>query len=112
MITYLEPLSTNALEIGEPSALDLFDKQGILLLSKGKPITQNIRELLQGRQLYTLKYDLKESHAPNITRKFSKSEYRDIVGYIRGVFEDTCLISVRRLKETYSVVDRIIHELE
>lgn len=112
MITYLEPLSSNVLEISESAALDLFDKQGILLLSKGKPITQNIRELLQGRQLYTLKYDLEKSHTPNKTRKFSNSEYLDIAGYIRGVFEDTCLISVGRLKETFSVVDRIINELE
>lgn len=101
MITYLEPLSTN-LEIGEPSAIDLFDKQGILLLSKGKPITQNIRELLQRRQLYTLKYDLENSHVPRKTCKFSNSVYQDIVGYIRRVFKDTCLFSAGRIKETYA----------
>ncbi|WP_242833903.1 HD-GYP domain-containing protein [Desulfosporosinus sp. OT] len=111
MRTHLEPLSTN-LVIGEPSAIDLFDNQGILLLSKGKPITQNIRELLQRRQLYTLKYDLEKSHAPQKTHKFSNSEYQDIIGYIREIFEDTCLFSVGRLKETYAMVDRIINELE
>jgi len=112
-LTYLEPLSTYGLEIGEYSAFDLFDKQGILLLSKGKPITQNIRELLQKRQLCTIKYDLEKSHVvSNETRKFSSTEYQNIVGYIRGVFEDTCLISAGSLKKTYSVVDRIINELE
>ncbi|MCO5385001.1 MAG: HD-GYP domain-containing protein [Desulfosporosinus sp.] len=111
MITHLELLSTAAFKIGEFSTLDLFDKQGILLLSKGKPITPNIQELLQGRQIYTLKYELDKSQAPK-THKFSESEYQDIVGYVREVFEDTCLISVERLEKTFSVVDKIIHELE
>lgn len=112
MITYLEPLSTNALEISEPSSFDIFDKQGILLLSKGKQITQNIQNLLQERLLYTMNYDLDKSYASNKPRKFSNLEYRNIVDYVREVFEDTCLIGVGRLKETLSIVDLIINELE
>ena len=82
------------------------------MLSKGKPITKSIRELLQRRQLYTLNYGLEKTYSPNKIRKFSNSKYQDIVGYVRGVFEDTCLISAERLKETFPVVDRIINELE
>ena len=111
MITYLEPLSTNALEIDQPSAFDLFDKHGIFLLSKGKPITQNIQELLQGRQLYTIRYDLEKSHTSKIW-KFSKLEYLHIVESVRGVLEGMCLISAECLQEVCSVVDRIINELE
>lgn len=115
MITYLEPLSITTMttfKIGEPSSLDMFDIQGILLLSKGKLITLNIYELLQKRQIYTLKYDLNKSQAPNKTYKFSESEYQEIVGYVRDVFEDTCLISIGRLHKSFSVVDKIINELE
>jgi len=112
LLTYLEHLSSNLLEIGELSAFDLFNKQGILLLSKGKQITQNIRKLFQGRQLYTIKYNSEKNHASYKQHKFSNSEYCDIVGYVREIFEDTRLISVGRLEETFSVVDRIIDELE
>lgn len=112
MITYLEPLSMTILKTGELSSLDLFDKQGILLLSKGKPITPNIQELLRRRQIYTLKYELDKTQAADKTYMFSDSEYQDIVGYVREVFEDTCLFSADRLQRTFSVVDKIIHELE
>lgn len=111
MITYLEPLSTTTFKIGEPSSLDLFDKQGILLLSKGKPITTNIQERLLRRQIYTLNYELDKSQAPK-TNNFSVLEYQDIVSDIREVFEDTYLISLDRLQKTFSIVDKIIHELE
>jgi len=89
----------------------LFDIQGILLLAKGKPITLGIQELLQKRQIYTLQYELDQSQAPNRTQKFSESEYQDIVGYVREVFEDTCIISVSHLEKTFCIVDRIINEL-
>ncbi|HZK54387.1 MAG TPA: HD-GYP domain-containing protein [Desulfosporosinus sp.] len=112
MITYLETLLTTVCEIGEPSALDLFDRQGILLLSKGKPITLQIQELLQKRQIYTLRYDLNKSQAANKTAVFSVSKYQYIVGYVREVFEDTCLISDLVLQKAFSVVDKIIDELE
>lgn len=112
MITHLEPLSTTTFNIGEPSSLDLFDIQGILLLSKGKPITLNIQELLRKRQIYTLKYVLNKAQAPHKTYKFSASEYQYIVGSVREVFEDTCLISVSYLQRAFSVVDRIINQLE
>lgn len=112
MITYLEPLSTAIFQVGELSSLDLFDKQGILLLSKGKPITANILELLRKRKLYTLKYKLNKSQRCNKTYKFDESEYQDIVGNIREVFENMCLFSVDHLYKTLSAVDKIIHELE
>lgn len=112
LITYLEPVSTAIFKIGEPSSLDLFNIQGILLLSKGKPITLNVQELLQSRQVYTLRYHLNKSQAPNKTHKFSVSKYQEIVGYVREVFEDTCLFGDGRLQKTFSVVDKIINELE
>lgn len=112
LITHLEPLSIISYRLGEPAPQDMFDLQGILLLSKGKPITQNIQELLNRRQIYTLKYDLNQSHAQNKTHKFPESEYLDLVGYVRDVFEDTCLISVGRLHQTFQMVDKIINELE
>ena len=111
MVTYLEHLSSTTFKSGEPSPLDLFDIQGILLLAKGKPITLGIQELLQKRQIYTLQYELDQSQAPNRTQKFSESEYQDIVGYVREVFEDTCIISVSHLEKTFCIVDRIINEL-
>ncbi|GAB6152101.1 HD-GYP domain-containing protein [Desulfosporosinus burensis] len=112
MITKLEPLTTNSFEIGELSELDLYDIQGILLLSKGKPITANIYELLLQRQLYTLQYDLENSHPPNEERRFPSSEYRFIVGYVRKVFESVCLFSSTRLIDSFAIVDKIINELE
>ncbi|WP_092333256.1 HD-GYP domain-containing protein [Desulfosporosinus hippei] len=112
LITYLEPLSTAIFQVGELSSLDLFDQQGILLLSKGKPITANILELLRKRKLYTLKYKLNKSQGCNKTYKFDESEYQDIVGNVREVFEDMCLFSVDHLYKTLSAVDKIIHELE
>ena len=112
MITYLEPLSTTILKIGEPSPLDLFNRQGILLLSKDKPITLTIQELLLKRQVYTLKYDLDKSQVPHETYKFPPSKYQAIVGYVREVFEDTCIISTFGLQKAFSVVDKIINELE
>ncbi|TGE39025.1 HD-GYP domain-containing protein [Desulfosporosinus fructosivorans] len=110
--TYLEPLSITTFNIGQPSSYDLFNRQGILLLTKGKPITTNIQELLQRRQIYTLKYDLNKSQDPNITHKFSESEYQDIVVDVREAFENAGLISSERLHKTFLVVDKIINELE
>lgn len=111
MVTYLEPLSTNTLKTGQLSSFDLFNQQGILLLSKGKPITPNIQELLQRHQVFTLKYELEKTQTTK-THKFCDTEYQDIIGYVREVFEDTYLISGDRLLKTFSVVDTIIHELE
>jgi len=111
LITRLEPLSTTTFKIGEPSLFDLFDTHGILLFPKGKTITPKIHELLLGHKLYTLRYDLEKFNAPIVKRKFPTAEYQDLVGYVRNVFEDTCLIDVGRLQETFSVVDKIINEL-
>lgn len=110
MITYLEPLSIT-FGVDELSSLDLFDKQGVLLLSKGKPITPFIHELLKRREVYTLKYQLEKSESPHPC-KFPDIEYQDIVSYVREVFEDMCLFSTDHLQKTFSVVDKIIHELE
>lgn len=112
MIIRLEPLATTTFKIGERSMLDLFNTKGILLFPKGKPITPKIHELLLGRQLYTLRYDLEEFNAPNEKRKFSTAEYQNLVGYVRSVFEDTCLIGVGRLQKTFSVVNKIINKLK
>lgn len=114
LVTYLEPLASTTFIIGEPSILDLFNIRGILMLSKGKPITLNIQELLQRRQIYILKYNMNkpESQTPISTQKVSASEYQYVVGYVREVFEDTRIISVDWLPKAFSVVDRIINELE
>ncbi|HZK54947.1 MAG TPA: HD-GYP domain-containing protein [Desulfosporosinus sp.] len=112
LTTYLEPLASTNFKIGEPSLLDLFNIRGILMLSKGKPITSNIQDLLQRRQIYALKYDLDKSNPPDRTSEFSSSEYQNIVGYVREVFDDTCIISVGWLPKAFSVVDKMIHELE
>ena len=112
LITYLEPLAATTFKVGEPSLLDLFNIRGILMLSKGKPITMTIQDLLQRHQIYTLKYDLDKCQTPHRTPKFSTSEYQNIVGYVREVFEDTCIISVGWLPKAFSVVDKIINELD
>ncbi len=111
MITRLEPITTTTFKVGELSVLDLYNIQGILLLSKGKPITVNIHDLLLRRQLYTLQYDL-ENPTQNEERKFSSTEYRFIVGYVREVFEDVCLFNTKRLIDSFVIVDKIINELE
>lgn len=114
LITYLEPLASTTYKIGEPSLLDLFNVRGILMLSKGKPITLNIQDLLKRRQIFTLKYDLSKSksQSPIRTHKVSASEYHYVVGYVREVFEDTRIISVEWLPKAFSVVDKMINELE
>lgn len=110
MITYLEPIAIT-FAVGERSSLDLFDKQGVLLLSKGKPITPVIHELLKRREVYTLKYQLEKSISKSPC-KFPETEYQNIVSYIREVFEDMCLFSVDHLAKTFSVIETIIRELE
>lgn len=110
MITYLEPIAIT-FGVGEQSALDLFDKQGVLLLSKGKLITPVIHDLLKRREVYTLKYQLDKSISRSPCR-FPETEYQNIVSYVRAVFEDMCLFSFEHLEEIFSVIETIIGELE
>lgn len=112
MITKLEPLTTTTFEVGELSLLDLYNIQGILLLTKGQPITANIHDLLLRRKLYTLEYYLENSDSQNEERKFPSSEYLFIMGYIREVFENVSLFEAKQLNESLAIVDKIIKDLE
>ena len=111
LITKLEPLTTT-FEVGELSVLDLYNMQGILLLTKGQPITANIHELLLRRKLYTVQCDLENSDPQNEERKFPSSEYLFIMGYVREVFENVSLFSSKQLDDSLAIVDKIIDDLE
>ncbi len=86
---------------------DLFDRGGRLLLAKGQSLTPMISDLLNRRQVYTLRSAWYEWDCA----LFSERLYRDAVTRMGNLYRDIELVDAARLAEIVSLVDDLLAEV-
>lgn len=91
---------------------DLFNRFGVLLLSKGQPITQRIRDLLENREVFVWVKQEDTSCPAEEIRDFPKDIYTKLVGSLWGIYHDTKLIQPEQIEKTVKLVESILEELK
>ncbi|WP_242976020.1 HD-GYP domain-containing protein [Desulfosporosinus sp. FKB] len=90
---------------------DLFDKVGVLLLHKGQPITEGIRDLLENREVFIWEKKEDENHSNNVVKPFPKDVYVKLVGSLWNIYHGAKLISQEQIETTIELVETIIKQL-
>ncbi|WP_242966912.1 HD-GYP domain-containing protein [Desulfosporosinus sp. FKA] len=90
---------------------DLFDKVGVLLLHKGQPITESIRDLLENREVFIWEKKEDDNRLANIIKPFPKDVYEKLVGSLWNIYHEAKLISQEQIKKTIELVETIIKQL-
>lgn len=107
----LERVQPNS-ALGKTASVDLFDATGILLLQKGLPITEGIKERLEQRAVYVLhnQRDLSFSKSQKVNT-FPKDVYIDLVGSLWNIYHEAKLIKPEQIQKTVILVETILREL-
>ncbi|WP_088188131.1 HD-GYP domain-containing protein [Desulfosporosinus sp. FKA] len=105
----LERVQPN-LTIGTTANIDLFNGFGVLLLRKGKQITEDISKLLQKREVYVWKKIDKNSTVR--PKAFPKDKYTKLVGSLWGIYHEAKLIQPKQIEKTVTLVEMIFNELK
>lgn len=88
---------------------DLFDSTGTLLLRKGLPISECLRDRLLKREVYLLKNQ--GDMPPNHIKEFPKDTYIELVGSLWNIYHEAKLIGFEQIEKTVELVDSILFEL-
>ncbi|WP_407314744.1 HD-GYP domain-containing protein [Desulfosporosinus sp. SB140] len=108
---FLEQVQLNTTLTMTASA-DLFDRFGVLLLSKGQPMTAAIRELLEKREVFIWNHQKDTSRMSKERKTFPKDVYTKLVGSLWSIYHDARLIQPEHLEKTVLLVETILKELK
>ncbi len=92
--------------------MDLFDATGMLLLQKDMPITEGIRERLEGREVYVLQNHTDLEPASKRVKAFPQDVYIKLVGSLWSIYHEAKLIGVEQIEKTVALVETILKELQ
>lgn len=109
LLKHIQPNSTRDIT----ASMDLFNRFGVLLLSKGQPITQNIKELLKKREVFVwVNEDDAASNSTQKVKAFPKDVYTELVGSLWGIYHNAKLIQPDQIEKTIVLVETILNELK
>jgi len=94
------------------ASMDLFGSTGMLLLQKGMPITDGIRERLEKREVYVLKKGQAKIASPRQVKAFPKDVYTQLVGSLWSIFHEAKLVKAEQIEKTMALVETILEELQ
>ncbi|MDQ7093323.1 HD-GYP domain-containing protein [Desulfosporosinus sp. PR] len=94
------------------ASADLFNRFGVLLLSRGQPITATIRELLEKHEVYVWSRQNNKSDLTKQKKIFPKDIYTKLVGSLWSIYHDAKLIQPEHIEKTVSLVEAILKELK
>lgn len=106
----LERLQTNS-EMGITTSVDLFDNSGVLLLRKEQPITKDIRDLLEKREVFVLRKQKITEYPIEKVRTFPKDIYIKLVDSLWEIYHKTKPILPEQIEKTALLVNTIVKEL-
>lgn len=108
----LEQIQANS-EIGLKASKDLYNNSGVLLLCKGQPITKDIRNLLEKREVFIIRKQ--KNNMENSARKaktFSKDIYIKLVDSLWNIYRESKSVVPEQIKITALLVETIIKEIK
>lgn len=97
---------------GKTTNVDFFDAAGILLLKKGLPITDNIRKLLEIREIYILQNHPDSTLSSRRVKAFPEDVYVELVGSLWSIYHGAKLIKPEQIKNTIVLIETILKELQ
>ncbi|SPF31826.1 C-di-GMP phosphodiesterase [Candidatus Desulfosporosinus infrequens] len=97
---------------GNTASVDFFDATGILLLKKGQPITKNILERLEKREIYVLCNNLNSSSSSKLVKAFPKDIYVELASSLWSIYHEAKLIKPEQIEKTMVLVEVILGELK
>ncbi len=107
----LEQVQSNS-EIGPKASEDLYNSSGVLLLCKGQPITKDIRNLLEKREVFVIRNQNNiENSAKNI-KIFSKDIYLNLVDSLWNIYRESKPVVPEQIYRTALLVETIIKEVK
>ena len=96
---------------GMTASVDLFDNFGVLLLHKGQPITESIRDLLQKREVFVWRKQENINYSTEKVKAFSKDVYINLVGSLWNIYHEARLVLPEQIEKTVVLVEIILKEL-
>lgn len=107
----LERIQPNS-ALGKKASMDLFDLTGMLLLQKGMPITDGIRERLEKWEVCVLENSQARIASPRQMKAFPKDVYIQLVGSLWSIFHEAKLVKAEQIEKTMALVETILEELQ
>lgn len=98
--------------IGMTATVDFFDGLGVLLLHKGQPITDGIRDLLEKREVFVWSKQNINPYQSEKVKAFPKDIYVKLVGSLWSIYHDAKIIQREQIEKTMLLVEPILKEIE
>ncbi|KJR46741.1 HD-hydrolase domain [Desulfosporosinus sp. I2] len=97
---------------GMTASVDLFDNFGVLLLHKGQPITEGIRDRLEKREAFVWSKQKNIGYPSENVKPFPKDVYIKLVGSLWSIYHEAKLIQPEQIEKTVLLVETILIELK